>query len=61
MKKKVKTYDVWVEETRTLTVTVKADTPEQALEIVRNMTYDARTEAPGDVINSEQEIIGVMK
>ena len=61
MKKKTSAFDVWVKEVRTFTAIVEADTLEQALDLARHMSGDELNGCPGDMVDSDIEIIGVMK
>jgi len=61
MKKKVTTFDVWIERKHIFTARVVADNLEQALDVARHMTLDELLDAPGDTCDSEHKITGVMK
>lgn len=58
---KAKTFDVWVRRDHYFTAKIKAQSLAHALEIALSMKIDQLIDAPGETIDSEHKITGVME
>lgn len=59
--KKAKTFNVWVRRVHTFTAIIEADSLEEALASANAMSESELLDVPGDTIDSEYEITGVLK
>jgi hypothetical protein len=54
-------YDVWIKREHTFTAKIQANTFEEALETAKLMSIDDLLGAPGETVDSEHEITGILK
>lgn len=60
-KKVVKKFDVWVRRDHTFTVTIAADTLEEALAAAKGMSIEDLVDASGETIDSDHKFTAVME
>jgi len=58
--KKTKSFDVWVRRVHTFTAIIRAESLEEALTTAKTMSESELLGLPGDTIDSEYEITGVL-